>query len=271
MSIFSIISVTRNNLPGLKRTHDSLKAQTCHDYEWVVIDGASADGTPDYLRMTDALWVSEPDSGLYDAMNKGLGKAGGGYLIFMNAGDLFAAPDVLDKIKSAIEPARPAFIYGDALEERPGQPPALKPARAHDKIAEGMFTHHQAMIYRRDSIGALRFDTAYEIGADYKFTAQFLSKGSEVLRLDFPVCLFEAGGVSQRRARQGRGEQFCIRRELALCREIENMRVYAAQTALMFLRRRAPGLYWKLRQSCGNNASGRARDQTPSVRPENRA
>ena len=271
MSIFSIVTVTRDNLPGLKRTHDSLKAQTFHDFEWVVIDGASGDGTPDYLRTTDAAWVSEPDSGLYDAMNKGLGKAAGDHIIFMNAGDLFAAPDVLDKIKSAIAAVRPAFIYGDALEERPGQPPALKPARAHDKIAEGMFTHHQAMIYRRDVIGDLRFDTAYAIGADYKFTAQFLSKSGKILRLDFPVCLFEAGGVSQRRARQGRSEQFRIRRELALCREIENVRIYAAQTAIMFLRRLSPGLYWKLRQSCGNNASGRARGQTPSVRPENPA
>jgi len=271
MSIFSIITVTRDNLPGFKRTHDSLKAQTCHDFEWVVIDGASGDGTPDYLRITDAVWVSEPDSGLYDAMNKGLGQAAGDYIIFMNAGDLFAVPDVLDKIKSAVTETQAAFIYGDALEERPGQTPALKPARGHDKIAEGMFTHHQAMIYRRDVVGALRFDTAYRIGADYKFTAQFLSKTNEILRLDFPVCLFEAGGMSQRRARQGRNEQFRIRRELALCRETENARIYATQAAVMFLRRLSPGLYWKLRQSCGNNASGRAPDQTPAVRPENPA
>ena len=107
MSIFSIITVTRNNLPGLKRTHDSLKIQICHDFEWVVVDGASTDGTPDYLRTTGAIWVSEPDSGLYDAMNKGLGNAVGDYIVFMNAGDLFAAPDVLDKIKSPIAAARP--------------------------------------------------------------------------------------------------------------------------------------------------------------------
>ncbi len=271
MSIFSIVTVTRNNLPGLKRTHASLKAQTCHDFEWVVIDGASTDGTPDYLRTTDAAWVSEPDSGLYDAMNKGLGKVGGDYIIFMNAGDLLATPDVLDKTKSAVAKTRPAFVYGDALEERPGQPPALKPARAHDKITQGMFTHHQAMIYRRNVIGDLRFDTAYKIGADYKFTAQFLAKTDEILRLGFPICLFEAGGVSQRKAGQGRIEQFNIRRELGLCRETENMRIYATQAAVMFLRRCAPGLYWKLRQSCGNSASGHAPAQTPAARPKNPA
>ncbi len=87
--LFSVITVTRNNLVGLRRTHESLRIQSCGDYEWIVVDGASDDGTADYLKKTGANWVSEPDRGIYDAMNKGIARAQGRWLIFMNAGDEF--------------------------------------------------------------------------------------------------------------------------------------------------------------------------------------
>src|SRR5262249_10196471 len=70
MPLFSLITVTRNNQAGLQHTHESLQAQTCRDFEWIVIDGDSDDGTKSYLTATSALWLSEPDHGLYDAMNK---------------------------------------------------------------------------------------------------------------------------------------------------------------------------------------------------------
>jgi putative colanic acid biosynthesis glycosyltransferase len=110
--LFSIITVTRNNLEGLRRTHVSLRAQSYADYEWIIIDGASSDGTVNYLEGLAARSWSEPDEGIYDAMNKGLARARGDYLLLMNAGDSFAAPDVLQKIADAIraQPMPPAFI-----------------------------------------------------------------------------------------------------------------------------------------------------------------
>lgn len=257
MSTFSIITVTRNNLAGLKKTGDSVQNQTCRDFEWIVVDGASTDGSASWLKTASAHWISEPDDGIYDAMNTGIRLVSGDFLIFMNAGDVFAEPESLTKILRAIaaSPARPDFIYGDSLETS-DRSIIAKPARDCSKIKCGMPTHHQAMLYRREAVGDLRFDTKYKIAADYKFTAQFLQKIGNTLCLGFPVCVFDSGGISQQRVRQGRNEMFRVRRELGLCGLIENINFYAVQTLIMALRRLFPSVYWKLRQSCGNSANG---------------
>ncbi len=236
--LFSIITVTRNNLAGLRRTHDSLCMQADTNYEWIVIDGASDDGTVEYLKDTATQWVSEPDGGIYDAMNKGIDRARGDYIIFMNAGDTFAAPDVLAKLAAVSAD----FIYGDSLEDG-----KRKTARSHAGIIYGMFTHHQAMVYRRSGIGDLRYDTKYKIAADYKFTLEFLRRAQKIFRINSPVCIFEQGGVSQQRVRQGRNEQFLIRREIHTCGWLKNAMIYLMQSAIMALRRVAPGIYWRLK------------------------
>jgi len=247
--MFSIVTVTCNNLNGLKRTATSVRGQTSRDYEWIVVDGGSDDGTVEYLAGTDARWISEPDRGIYDAMNKGIDRASGNCLLFLNAGDELAAPDVLERL-SRIEAD---FIYGDALENG-----FCKLARPAASIAYGMFTHHQAMVYRRALIGNLRYDLKYKIAADYKFTLLFLQKARETACADFPVCLFESGGVSQRHVRVGRREQFEIRKETGLCSLPVNVAVSGAQNAAMIVRRLTPGLYWRLRSS-GNSETVRRR------------
>ncbi len=236
---FSIITVTRNNLAGLKWTQISLAAQTSRDFEWIIIDGASDDGTKEFLQKTTVQWISEPDAGIYDAMNKGMKRATGDHLLFLNAGDELAAPDVLEKL-STIDAD---FIYGDALENH-----MPKPARPHTKIARGLFTHHQAMFYRRALIGDLRYDTTYKIAADYKFTLQFLKKARRVSYWPHPVCIFKQGGVSQKNAVQGRREQFNIRRNQNESGVFSNSLIFLCQSAALSLRRHLPGLYWGIRK-----------------------
>ena len=86
MKLFSIITICWNNLTELKKTFQSVDLQSCKDFEWIVIDGNSKDGTKEWLeKNTLANWISEPDGGIYDAMNKGIDKASGEYLIFMNS------------------------------------------------------------------------------------------------------------------------------------------------------------------------------------------
>ena len=87
----SIITVCRNDRKGLEKTLESIRAQDCADYEWRVIDGNSSDGTAEWLRENHTLeggWISEPDNGIYDAMNKGIGAAVGEYVAFMNSGGI---------------------------------------------------------------------------------------------------------------------------------------------------------------------------------------
>lgn len=232
--LFSIITVTKDNTPGLLATRRSIDAQSCRNFEWIVIDGDSTDGTKEILP---ANAISEPDNGLYDAMNKGLERARGDYLLFLNAGDTLADMDILATLTRAAK-GQPDFMYGDALETGG----SYKKARPHDKGAWGMFTHHQAMLYRRERIGGLRYDTDYEIAADYDFTARFLKNALSIHYIPAALCIFETGGVSQRNMTRGRKEQFRARK-LHGVKPWKNMAVYAGQTVAAAVKKSAPGFY----------------------------
>ncbi len=238
--LFSIITITKNNLRGLQSTKDGLK-QSCTDYEWIVIDGNSSDGTKDYLLTQNAQWISEPDNGLYDAMNKGIERAEGDYLIFMNAGDKLSDPDILATLSKVIAAEKPDFIYGDALESNW----FYKKARRHEDTDWGMFTHHQAMMYKRSVIGTLRYSLRYKIASDYAFTRSFLKSAKTIHYCPAALCIFEEGGISQRSMRLGRTEQFFIRKPL--CPFYKNAGIYSLQTLSAFTKSRWPGLYKKLR------------------------
>ena len=97
----SIITVNLNNLEGLKKTYESVVCQTFTDYEWLVIDGGSTDGSREFIEQHQdkfAYWCSEPDKGIYNAMNKGIIRAKGEYLNFMNSGDSFVCEDTLEGV-----------------------------------------------------------------------------------------------------------------------------------------------------------------------------
>lgn len=107
----SIITINYNNASGLKKTLDSVAIQTCTDCEHIIVDGASSDGSVDVIReyeknLTSRLsplafhltWLSEPDTGIYNAMNKGIKLAKGEYLLFLNSGDFLIAPNVLERV-----------------------------------------------------------------------------------------------------------------------------------------------------------------------------
>lgn len=243
--IFSIITITLNNLTGLKKTHKSITAQNSSNYEWIVIDGASSDESINYLKSADANWISEPDQGLYDAMNKGIALATGQYLIFMNAGDCFATINTLTIIQDQIKSQSPDFIYGDA-QELFNNTLIYKKSRSHHKITQGMFTHHQAMIYSRDLINNQKYDLNYLIAADYDLTLRLLAKAESTLYIAAPICLFESGGISEQNAIQGRKEQFIIRRNFGIS-IFKNTALFIAQSILYQIRRFCPKLYWFLK------------------------
>jgi putative colanic acid biosynthesis glycosyltransferase len=242
MPLFSIITITKNDPAGFARTRASIEAQTFSDYEWIVVDGSLP---PDRFRNLPpsreweggleggrrCTYINEPDEGIYDAMNKGIQRACGDYLIFMNAGDTFAAFDVLARIAPLLNDAD--FAYGDALEGGHYKP-------AHHTIARGMVTHHQAMIFKKS---ARLYDLNYTIAADYKYTAQAIREAKNIVYLPFAICIFETGGVSQRRTKLGRQEQAAIRRELGLHTPLIGIVQFFSQ----LLKTYAPRVYWTIR------------------------
>lgn len=250
--LLSIVTITRQNRTGLAMTAKSLAAQVQTDFEWIVIDGASNDGTAELLgqapRPPDIV-LSQPDHGIYDAMNKGLSRANGEYTLFLNAGDSLPAADTLPLIYQELSRHRPDFLYGDALEQNLDGRQHYKSARTHKKSALGLFTHHQAMIYKTALLNNFRYNLDYKIAADYDLTLRFLKEAKHVRNLSAPLCIFTAGGLSQTAAHQGRAEQFTIRKRLKTANILQNILIYAAQYLNWYFRKLTPGAYWFLKRS----------------------
>ena len=238
----SVVTITRNNLAGLRATADSILMQSCKDFEWIIIDGNSNDGTKDFLVSLPADWISEPDGGIYDAMNKGLDRAKGRYVIFMNAGDCFSDADIVATLERAGR-YDPDFIYGDALETGG----FYKKARTASRIGFGMPTHHQAMLYRHAAIGDLRYDTKYKIAADYDFTARFLNIAPKTHYIPCAICIFDTGGISQTNQKLGRAEQLSARRQLSINFMMIDWGIYLFQTLTAWIKQTMPTLYRAIR------------------------
>ena len=243
---FTVITVVYENLDGLRKTAESVLSQIYHDYEWLVVDGASNDGTSDFvdsLNLKKLKFISEPDEGLYDAMNKGLALAQGEYIIFLNGGDRFASENTLERL-SRIATGKVDFIYGHAFEEDLEGGLFLKKLRKFTYAWYGMFTHHQAMVYGASLTLGESFDLDYDIASDYAFTLNCLAKSKSNVAADFPICIFEQGGISQSdRQFEAALEQWDIRKKLLGYGFFRLSLIFGVQFLIRKIRSIAPKFY----------------------------
>ncbi|MCW2236940.1 glycosyltransferase [Azospirillum canadense] len=251
----AILTVVRDDRAGLIATHQSLREQTSQAFDWIVVDGASTDGTAEWLaeHAHETAWCrSAPDGGLYDAMNIALEAAlavtTASHVLFLNAGDRLAGPFVLDHLaRLAGREPDADLIYGHAHERLPDGRVVMKRARSHRWAALGMFTHHQAMLYRRGAVADLRFDTRFAVAADYAFTLGVLSRGGRAVLSPCSLCEFAPNGRSQRQANLGRREQCTIRSDLLGYGILGNATLFGLQCLTLTMRRHVPRLYEKFR------------------------
>ncbi|NIQ14114.1 MAG: glycosyltransferase [Candidatus Dadabacteria bacterium] len=202
--LFTIITVCKNDLENLKKTYQSICVQTFPEFEWIVLDGYSTDGTLNFLKglkQPNFYWKSEEDKGLYDAMNKGLSMATGNYIVFLNAGDSFASMEILKRVAEKIKEFPNCDIfYGDALVQFPNGDEFLERSRGPHYFQYGLPIYHQAFFYKRHAINNIRFrNEGYQIAADYAFTAELVAKKCAIFQVNFPICRFPLGGVSSKR------------------------------------------------------------------------
>lgn len=249
---FSIITITLNNLSGFRKTRVSIEGQSLSDFEWIVIDGASTDGTVAELKtcaLPNFSYVSEKDGGIYNAMNKGLARARGCYVIFMNAADCFAANDVLEMTKARILSTgkNPHIVYGDGIEQDEDAKQFYKRARPAECLHYGMHTQHQAMLYSREALDGLRFDESFRIAGDYDLTCRVYLKQGGSLALDFPVCIFARGGISEKNADVGRAENWRVQRDVLRHSLRRRLATRAKYLVSAFARTRCQPLYNRVR------------------------
>ena len=250
--MFSIITVVYNAKENVRRTINSIKYQKEYinqDLEYIIIDGGSTDGTLDVIEQYKNeidYFVSESDKGIYDAMNKGLKIATGEYVIFMNAGDVFAEKDTLKKLKEIIiENNYPDFIYGDALELTEGGKIFYKKAYNHKFVWYGMFTHNQAMLYKKTLLNTykIRYRLEYAIAADYAFTYEVLKYSKHNLYVDFSICIFLQGGISSKSNIKGLKEQNIIRKKLGCLSTFSINIINIIHLIKLFMRQRLKFIY----------------------------
>lgn len=210
MSTLTIITINRNNAVGLMKTFHSVLSQTCVDFEYVVVDGASTDESVDVIRGFASKfgerikWVSESDKGIYDAMNKGIRMASGEYVEFLNSGDCLASEDVVSKMLVALEVnGNPSIIYGNMLKDMPDGRILRDKCFAGQEISflgfyTGTLNHSPAYIRRSlfDKYGY--YDEALKIVSDWKWYLQVIILGEEKpVYVDMDVTLFDMNGISE--------------------------------------------------------------------------
>ena len=205
----TVITVCRNHAKGLEKTIQSVESQTWQEKEYLVIDGASTDGTMEVIRQHEdsiTQWVSEPDQGIYDAMNKGVRLAQGQWIIFMNAGDTFASADTLQRVFQ--EPQEADVIYGDVIKGE-----NVKKAEAPHN-AHRMFFCHQSAFVRTSCLKAFPFDTSHRMSADFKQIKQLYLAGKNFKQLDFPIAVFDTLGISNTSRSKGLRDNISVIREV---------------------------------------------------------
>lgn len=206
----SIITINRNNAAGLEKTMTSVLRQTCTAWEYIVVDGASTDESVDTIKRLSGefggrlKWISEPDKGIYNAMNKGIGMAEGDYVQFLNSGDCLAADDVVEKMYHALElSGYPSILYGNMLKDLVSGKILRDKGFAGKEMTflgffRGTVNHSSTLIQRAlfDKYGL--YDESLKIVSDWKWFLQAIVLGEEIpVYTDTDITLFDMTGISE--------------------------------------------------------------------------
>jgi len=216
--LFSIITVTYNASRWLERTVQSIISQMYPHIEYIIVDGNSTDGTQDIIKKYHSSithWVSEPDKGLYDAMNKGLKLASGDYVWFINAGDTLYSETTVQEIVNALGGGNlPDIIYGETqIVDEQGDSLAMRRLKAPENLSwksfsMGMLVCHQSFLVKRSI--AEQYDLQYRFTADYDWCIRCLKKANTVFNTHLILSRFMEAGLSAANRKESLQERYRI-------------------------------------------------------------
>lgn len=240
----SVITIVYNNVKDIERTMLSVLNQTYPTIEYIIIDGASTDGTKDIVyqyKSRLAQFISEPDKGIYDAMNKGIGLATGDYLLFMNSGDEIYAPETVSEVFATAEAAD---IYYGETEMFNDKWESLGQRRHHapenfswESFRFGMSISHQAIYVKRDI--AEPFDLNYKYSSDIDWIIKAAKNASSIVNTHLYVAKYLVGGISKKKHLASLKERFRIfTKYYGLIPNLINHAVIALNLTRYFIRNR---------------------------------
>ena len=223
----SIITINRNNVSGLEKTMLSVVSQTYKEFEYVVVDGASTDDSVEVIKRLapqfgDRLkWISEPDKGIYNAMNKGMKMASGDYYQILNSGDSLAAADVTGQMLAELEnKGYPSMLYGNMIKCFPDGHKLLVDSFGGKPITMlGMFTgtlnHNPTYIHRSLFEKYGYYDENLKIVSDWKWFLQAIVLGGEKPKYaDINVTFFDMTGISETNKELDKAERKLVLEQL---------------------------------------------------------
>lgn len=249
MPKLSIITINLNNAKGLRKTIESAVSQTSNDFEYIVIDGGSTDGSVEVIKQySDKItcWVSEPDKGIYNAMNKGIIKATGDYCQFLNSGDSLVSDDVTERMLSDMPDC--SILYGNMLKDLDGKIFCNEPFRGREITLLDMFTgtlNHSSAYIKRDLFDKYGlYDESLKIVSDWKFFLITIALNNETLLYkDINVTIFDMNGISHTKLQLRVDERKRVLKEL-LPKPIYDDYVFFSREGRVILRSKKKRLLW---------------------------
>lgn len=197
----TIITVVYNDANFIETTIKSVLNQKLQKIEYLIIDGGSKDNTVDIIRNYDEFidfWISEPDSGIYDAMNKGISYARGEWILFLNSGDILVE-DVISKILSQLN-CNYDIIYGDVLIKKNRQT-IFRKAQPLNTIYYSLPFCHQSVFVKSSILKYFLFNKEFKICSDYEFFLKCFKNDLKFSYFSYPISLYRHGGTSNNKIR----------------------------------------------------------------------
>ena len=197
MPRITVATVVRNAAATIEATILSVAAQTCAEIEYIVIDGRSTDGTLDIIKQHASHiteWISEPDTGIYDAMNKALRLARGRWLLFLGGDDILTGPDILSRVNAMLLDEQ-AIYYGDVTLRSSGRR-YCGPMNTYKLMQQNIC--HQAVFYPAGVFKVKPYDLGAGLLADYKYNIELWGSGTKFKYFPLSISLYEDAGASSR-------------------------------------------------------------------------